>query len=381
MDTVYGSWSCCVSVGIFQSMTYLTMSPACFHPLAFCYAITQPLASALHLQITLQMGSVYLFSGHLSEELLRGIRQLGPGYAFSFEPPQVDSREIPLLRSRDPYLRALSEMDSPAVGRGSMVGDGGGGGSSARQADMTAAAMAAAAETAAARQKLHVAALSGILTPLILLAYNPSVWGGEYFLDNTPDHNQIRWTDRSKPLAGAPGGGGGGGGERAGGGGGGGGAAAGGGTSTHGRVIYSMAGSQAHVFIQPRRAAVNSGGDACRTSATNRPSPPACSRTRGWSGVSSDYNFCEKEGSSVFHVRPRPRPGCMHAIRLPGTRECLTRDVRDALDCLGGVKVLLPLFAQYDHGVRRGARRISYETDPVLNETVLALLAGTLKDR
>lgn len=78
----------------------------------------------------------------------------------------------------------------------------------------------------------------------------------------------------------------------------------------------------------------------------------------------------------------------MHAMRLPGTRECVTRDVRDALDCLGGVKVLLPLFAQYDHGVRRrGASpnsnpaRVSYRTDPRLNETVLALLAGTLRDR
>ncbi|CAM9505103.1 unnamed protein product, partial [Scytosiphon promiscuus] len=71
----------------------------------------------------------------------------------------------------------------------------------------------------------------------------------------------------------------------------------------------------------------------------------------------------------------------MHARRLPGTRECVRRDVRDALDCLGGVKVLLPLFAQYDHGVRRsGASRVSYRTDPRLNETVLALLAGTLRD-
>ncbi|CAN0575787.1 unnamed protein product, partial [Ectocarpus sp. 12 AP-2014] len=71
----------------------------------------------------------------------------------------------------------------------------------------------------------------------------------------------------------------------------------------------------------------------------------------------------------------------MHAMRLPGTRECVTRDVRDALDCLGGVKVLLPLFAQYDHGVHRGGTaRVSYRTDPRLNENVLALLVGTLRD-
>ena len=59
----------------------------------------------------------------------------------------------------------------------------------------------------------------------------------------------------------------------------------------------------------------------------------------------------------------------------------MKRDVRDALDCLGGVKVLLPLFAQYDHGVRKGRGVVSYQTDPRLNETVLALLAGTLRDR
>ncbi|CAN0500671.1 unnamed protein product, partial [Discosporangium mesarthrocarpum] len=53
----------------------------------------------------------------------------------------------------------------------------------------------------------------------------------------------------------------------------------------------------------------------------------------------------------------------MHARRLLGTRECLTRDVRDALDCLGGVKALLPLFAQYDHGVRERGGGISYAVD------------------
>lgn len=297
-----------------------------------------------------QMGPVYLFAGNLSEDLLRGVRQLGPDYAFSFEPPQIDSREIALLRPRDPYLRALSELHSADPQAGS----------AARHSEATAHGAAAAAEKAAVRQKLHVAAISGILTPHILLAYNPSVWGGEYFLDNTPDGNHVRWSDGSKSSAGS------------------------GGRCTNSisrvRVIHSMAGSQAHVLIHPRRSH-NTGGDGNAVSASSRSDPPA--RSRGWSGVSSDYNFERDDGrglGSSFRVRPRPRSGCMHALRLSGTRECVTRDVRDALDCLGGVKVLVPLFAQYDHGVRRGGIT-SYDTDPRLNETVLALLAGTLRDR
>lgn len=41
----------------------------------------------------------------------------------------------------------------------------------------------------------------------------------------------------------------------------------------------------------------------------------------------------------------------MHAIRLPGTHPCVTRDIRDTLDCLGGIKLLFPLFAQLDQNV------------------------------
>lgn len=298
------------------------------------------------------MGPVYLFAGNLSEELLRGIRQLGPDYAFSFEPPQVDSRGIALLRPRDPRLRALSEEIGAESGFTEKTSVGGGG-SGERQME-TASALAAAASAASrveARQKLHKVALSGALTPLILLAYNPSVWGGEYFLDNTPDHNDVKWTD---------------------------------GSHRGGRVIYSMSGSQAHVLIQPRHAvsSARGGDDRGGETKTSDSSP----RERGWSGVSGEDNFFGNNEYSTFgrsssSVHPRPRPGCMHAMRLPGTRECVTRDVRDALDCLGGVKVLLPLFAQYDHGVLRSDRRVSYQTGQLLNETVLALLAGTLRDR
>lgn len=318
-----------------------------------------------------QMGPIYLFAGSISEELLRGVRKLGPGYAYSFEPPQVDSREVSLLPTPDPHLQALSELDTDVPGAsaanlGEAKGDGG-----SRRAETPAEAAAMAA-----RQHAHLAALGGSLTPLILLAYNPGVWGGEYFLDNTPECNPVRWTNGSPASSSTrkqwePDG------------------------ASRARAIYSMAGSQTHVLIQPlhpstHRGASGSTGsiDGAQARSDGRDSsghrPNAARRTRAWSGWSGyseeDSVLGGEEGKSVPSVRPRPRPGYMHAMRLPGTRECVTRDVRDALDCLGGVKVLLPLFAQYDHGVLH-AGRVSYRTDPRLNETVLALLAGTLRDR
>lgn len=325
------------------------------------------------------MGPIYLFAGSIPETLLRGVRQLGPGYAFSFEPPQVDSREIALLPTSDPSLQPLSEL-----GRESPDASGGGGLAGANaDGDVRSRRTQVAAEAAASAQHLHQAALSGALTPRILLAYNPSVWGGEYFLDNTPEHNPVRWTNGGSQAS----------------------SDLGGGTARR-QMIYSMAGSQAHVLIQPPCASnppAGGGGDCCgvgcgcnghrgRHGTTQGPCSyrpePAGGRSRGWSGCSGcsgvDDAFGVDNGERATRVHPRRRPGHMHAIRLPGTRECVTRDVRDALDCLGGVKVLLPLFAQYDHGVRRrGATglRISFGTDPRLNETVLALLAGTLRDR
>lgn len=321
-----------------------------------------------------QMGPIYLFTGSISEELLRGIRKLGPGYAYSFEPPQVDSREISLLPTPDPHLQALSELDTDAPGAsagnpGKPRGHGG-----PRRAETPAEAAAVAA-----RQHAHLAALSGALTPLILLAYNPGVWGGEYFLDNTPECNPVRWTTGSPAPSSTrkhwePDG------------------------ASRARAIYSMAGSHAHVLVQPVRPSTHRGASGSagssdgaraaqarrdgRDPSSHRPSAPRLTRGwSGWSGHSEEDNVLGvEEVGSAPSVRPRPRPGYMHAMRLPGTRECVTRDVRDALDCLGGVKVLLPLFAQYDHGVLH-AGRVSYRTDPRLNETVLALLGGTLRDR
>lgn len=304
------------------------------------------------------MGPVYLFAGCIPEILLRGIRQLGPDYAFSFEPPKVDSREVSPLPTRDPHLQALTELDDDSAG---------GGTSDPRAASGSADAL----ETEPSN--LHLAALSGALTPHVILAYNPSVWGGEYFLDNTPEYNPVRWTSSQQSSSRAR-------------------TEADASVGARNRVIYSMAGSQAHVLIQPQNAGHPrrdgiSGGRSSRNAGKralgHRTALPARARGwSGWSGLSSEDNAFGGDGvEGAPTVRPRPRPGYMHAMRLPGTRECVRRDVRDALDCLGGVKVLLPLFAQYDHGVRCGDGRVSYRTDLRLNETVLALLAGTLRDR
>lgn len=319
------------------------------------------------------MGPIYLFAGSIPEAILRGVRQLGPGYAFSFEPPRVDSRELALLPTSDPSLQPLSELGRENADAN--TGDGLAGANT--DVNNRSRQTQAAAEAAASDQHLHLAALSGALTPRILLAYNPSAWGGEYFLDNTPEHNPVRWTNGGSQASSAAGAGGG---------------------AARRQMIYSMAGSQAHVLIQPtpmsNPSAGGGGGNGhrgrhgtSRGSSSHRPDATG-GRSRGWSGCSGcsgvDDVFGGDDGERTTPSRPRRKPGHMHAMRLPGTRECVTRDVRDALDCLGGVKVLLPLFAQYDHGVRRrGARgtRVSFRTDARLNETVLALLAGTLRDR
>ncbi|CAM9777180.1 unnamed protein product, partial [Choristocarpus tenellus] len=164
-----------------------------------------------------QMGAVYLFEGALTEEQLRGVRQLGPDYAFSFQTPTVDSRDLPLVQGRDPRLHALSEaaaaprqapratppqlsgpqqqaLNSTGQGEGEPVGaltftsDGGG--------DGVGTTVAAVSASGGKRPDWHKAALSGVLTSRILLAYNPCVWEGELFLDNTPSQNPVRWTNQ-----------------------------------------------------------------------------------------------------------------------------------------------------------------------------------------
>lgn len=324
--------------------------------------------------------------------ILRGVRQLGPSYAFNFEPPNIDSREIGALPTHDPTLKALSELGKgERLGRSSTDRARGVRHHGVVGAPVATRSAATASVAADPRQDLQLAALSGALTPLIMLAYNPGVWGGEYFLDNTPELNPVKWTNgshvapqwRKQAESGA---------------------------TARSQAMFFMAGSNPHCLIQPRaRDGGSSGGgdrggrrahasDGIRAPSSHISHAP--SRARGWSGLSGVSGVSGDDGNTSVGdggngrerrhaVRPRPQPGSMHAARLPGTRECVTRDVRDALDSLGGIKVLLPLFAQYDHGVRRAGRgdgtgdedSVSFQTDPRLNETVLALFAGTLRDR
>lgn len=51
--------------------------------------------------------------------------------------------------------------------------------------------------------------------------------------------------------------------------------------------------------------------------------------------------------SNRFSAAPRRKRG-MHALSLPGTHQCVTRHVKDVLHCLGGIRVLFPLFGQLD---------------------------------
>lgn len=56
----------------------------------------------------------------------------------------------------------------------------------------------------------------------------------------------------------------------------------------------------------------------------------------------------------------------MHALRLKGTYVFSTRDVRDSFDCLGGVKVLLPLFTQ----LSSAADQLKSTDDPELQSEI-----------
>ena len=66
--------------------------------------------------------------------------------------------------------------------------------------------------------------------------------------------------------------------------------------------------------------------------------------------------------------------GKMHAYMLPGTFRCTFCDMRDALDCLGGGRVLIPLFAQFDLPILKQDGSIDYAVDPLLGLEVIKLL-------
>lgn len=66
------------------------------------------------------------------------------------------------------------------------------------------------------------------------------------------------------------------------------------------------------------------------------------------------YNVKARDGTLFLNNASRApssvsgKKKTLHASSLPGTHQCVTRHVKDVIACLGGIQVLLPLFAQVD---------------------------------
>jgi WD40 repeat protein len=159
-----------------------------------------------------QMSAFYIFADALTEGQLRGIYGLGPSYFYSFESYSIVHRDIASHTRKQTVDPVLSILD-------------------------------------------------GSLSSLIILAYNPAVWKGDYYLDNTPERNQVRW----------------------------------------------------------------------KQTTLMSPFPHSLDQEHQWDSYISTRN-----------------PGKMHARSLPGTHRSTTSDIRTALNSLGGIRVLLPLFVQCD---------------------------------
>jgi hypothetical protein len=110
------------------------------------------------------------------------------------------------------------------------------------------------------------------------------------------------------------------------------------------------------------------------SSGSTTPSASAAAATAASkSGLSSRiflaYNSKARDGSlfldntprsNRFAAGPRRKRG-MHALSLPGTYQCVTRHVKDVLHCLGGIRVLFPLFAQLDQPVKVPKTKVQQE--------------------
>lgn len=70
----------------------------------------------------------------------------------------------------------------------------------------------------------------------------------------------------------------------------------------------------------------------------------------------------------------------MHARILPNTHRCVCLDMRDALDCLGGIKVLLPFFGQFDQPVLSADNNVLYDADERMAIEVMRLFFSLLRD-
>jgi hypothetical protein len=155
-----------------------------------------------------QMGSIYLFSEAISETQMRKLYALGMNTSKEFDNAHMANRKSSGEAQQSTFLESLSSS--------------------------------------------------------IMLAYNPGVWDGNYFLDNTPEKNSVKWGVKD-------------------------------------------------------------------------------ARAKGKNNESGLSKSPSKSVNANFSGGPK-----MHAIKLAGTFRCTFQDMRDALDCLGGKKILIPLFAQFD---------------------------------
>ena len=197
-----------------------------------------------------QMGAVYFFSTSLSEGQLQSIHALGPDYIYNFEPYSAVYRDVTNASKKKWVDPILSILD-------------------------------------------------GMISSKIFMAFNPAVWRGDVFLDNTPLKNDVKWK------------------------------------------IPADMNSQSAL-----------------------------------EGV-FDSGTITFDGSGFYK---------MHAFCLPGTYRSTTQDVRLALNSLGGIKILFPLFAQLDqsksqpillkikNNIESEPRNIDSSHDPHFLVSILDLL-------
>ena len=132
------------------------------------------------------------------------------------------------------------------------------------------------------------------ISSAILLAYNPGIWNGNYFLNMAPAKNAKVWGSQAASLSGY--------------------------------------------------------GDSISPGSQSAKTLPSSLELSG-----SNYTK-------------------MNACMLPGTFRCTFCDMRDALDCLGGGRVLIPLFAQFDLPTLGQDGNVDYAVDPMLALEVVNML-------
>jgi Neurobeachin/BDCP, DUF4704 alpha solenoid region/Neurobeachin alpha solenoid region/Concanavalin A-like lectin/glucanases superfamily len=93
------------------------------------------------------------------------------------------------------------------------------------------------------------------------------------------------------------------------------------------------------------------------------------------------YNCRAVNGDVLLDSTPeRNREKPLHARLLGCIHSCITRDIKTQIHCLGGINVLLPLFAQLDQPLApaEGSSAIDYSPDPALPVQVFNVLREVL---